>query len=115
MDPDAPVDDNKYTVGIAASVCPLPLPVVYFVTRPLISISPAPWIPSLLSWLFILLPLFTAFTILYCHAWHPEWSQPKRIFLSVILSVVIFGADFVLLCFLVLEGVVLTNCLSVGG
>lgn len=115
MEPCEQADDNKYTVGIAASLCLLSLPVIYCATRPVVSMLHRPWTPSFVVALFMFVPLLMAFITLYCHAWHPEWSRPKRVLLSVFLSFVIFGADLVFLCFLTLESILLGNCLNVGG
>jgi hypothetical protein len=115
MDPDAPADDNKYTIGIATTVCLMPLPVVYWVTRPIVELLYTPWTPGLVAALFVLSPPLTAFVILYCGAWHLEWSRLKRVVLSALMSWIIVSADLALLGFLTLDGFVLGNCLLSGG
>jgi hypothetical protein len=106
MDPDAPADDNKYTIGLAAAVCLLPLPAIYVLIRPFTSALYTPWTPWLVEALFLLTPLLTAFVILYRGPWRHDWSRPKRVLLGMLLSAIIVGVDlmvigyiFVISCF----------------
>jgi hypothetical protein len=115
MDLYDPADDDKYTVGIAASLCLVSLPVIYLGTRPVLSILHTPWTPWFVASLFLFVPILMAFITLYCHAWHPQWSQPKRVFLYVLLSCVIFGADLLFICCLVALCSMYVNCLLHGG
>jgi hypothetical protein len=115
MDPETPADDNKYTIGIAAFVCLLPLPALYFATRPLVSIPHASGIPWLITLLFVLPPPLTAFITLYWGAWQHDWPRAKRILLSVFMSCIIFGADLLLLGYAITFLFVFGNCLFRGG
>jgi hypothetical protein len=115
MEPEASVNDNRYTIGIAASVCLLSLPVIFLGTRPLVSSLHTPWVPWLLARLFAFLPPLLAFITLYCGAWQHNWPGPKRILLSALLSWLIFGADLLLLCYFATVGSLLSNCLIRGG
>lgn len=115
MDPDAPADDNKYTIGIAAATCLLSLPVILLGTRPLVLVLHAPWTPWFLARLFVFLPTLMAFITLYYGGWHHEWSQPKRIVLCALLSCLIFGADLLLLGYSATIGSMFANCLISGG
>jgi hypothetical protein len=115
MEQEAPVDDNKYTIGIAASVCLLSLPVIFLGTQPLVLALHAPWVPWLVARLFVFLPLLMAFITLYCGAWQHNWPGPKRILLSALLSCLIFGVDLLLLCYFATVGSLLSNCLISGG
>jgi hypothetical protein len=90
MNPDVPVDDNKYTVGLAVSAC---LPIICFASELLILILSIPWAPWLPALLLILTPPLTTFAILYFGPWQHNWSQPKRILLGSLLSLIIVAAD----------------------
>jgi hypothetical protein len=97
MDPDAPADDNKYTIGIAAFTCLLPLPIMYFVSLPIILSLPAPWKLWLSAPLFSVTPPLTAFVILYHGPWQHNWSRPKRVLLGIPLSLMIATAEMALI------------------
>jgi hypothetical protein len=101
MAPDAPVDDNTYTIGLAAFTCLLPLPIMYFVSLPLILAHPAPWKPWLPALPLMLTPPLTAFTILYHGPWHHNWSRPKRTLLGILLSLLIVSAEFMLIAYVI--------------
>jgi hypothetical protein len=101
MDPDAPVDDSKYTIGLAAFTCLLPLPVIYFVSLPLILAHPAPWKPWLPGLLLMLVPPLTAFTILYHGPWQHGWPRSKRVLLGILLSLVIVSAELLLIAYVI--------------
>jgi hypothetical protein len=115
MDPDASVDENKYTIGIAASICLLSLAVIFLGTRPLVSVLHAPWIPWLLTRLFVLLPTLAAFITLYCGAWQHDWPRPKRALRSALLSCLIFGTDLLLVGYIAVLLSLFCNCLVSGG
>jgi hypothetical protein len=97
MDPNVPADDNKYTIGIAAFTCLLPLPIMYFVSLPVILTRQAPWTPWLPVLLLMLTPPLTAFTILYHGPWQLNWSRPKRVLLGIPLSLMIAAAGVALI------------------
>jgi hypothetical protein len=97
MDPDAPVDDNKYTIGVAAFTCLLPLPITYFVSLPVILTLHSLWTPWLVALLLMLTPSLTAFIILYHGPWQHHWSRPKRILLGIPLSLMITAAEVALI------------------
>jgi len=103
-------DDDKYTIGIAAALCLASLPVIYFGTRFLVSTLHTPWRPWPIALLFILVPPIMASIPLYTHAWHQKWSRPKRIFLSALLSCIIFVADLVLLAYFAIIGFTFGIC-----
>jgi hypothetical protein len=109
-------DDDRYTIGIAAFVCVLPLPVIYLVIRPLLVLMcDGPWIPRLLLLFAVVLPLSMAFIILYYHAWYPKWPRPKRVLLSALLSCLIFGTDLFLIAYVLAAIFVFGNCFIRGG
>ncbi|HTR42848.1 MAG TPA: hypothetical protein VMH87_14640 [Pseudomonadales bacterium] len=102
MNHHEPADENKYTIGIAASLCLMSLPVIYLGTRPLVLIVHAQWVPWFLAGLFTFVPIFMAFNVVYCHTWHLKWSPLKHLLLSTLLACIIFCADLVLIVFIFL-------------
>jgi hypothetical protein len=105
MDTYDPADDDKCTIGIAASLCVMSLPVIYYATQPVILLFYEPWTPWFVISLYAVVPVVMAFNVLYCHPWYPKWSRPKRTILSLLLSCVIFGVDLLLIVFIILMAI----------
>ncbi|HTR42849.1 MAG TPA: hypothetical protein VMH87_14645 [Pseudomonadales bacterium] len=97
MDSYDPADDNKYAIGLAAFLCLLPLPIIFFALLPIIPNLPARWTPWILALLLLATPPLTAFTILYHGPWRGDWPRSKRILLGIPLSLMIATCDVTLI------------------
>jgi hypothetical protein len=79
-----------FIAGFACLVC---LPILYFATRPIIWMVHAAWLEWALLALFTAVPTSVAGIILYCSAWHEEFSKARRLASVIFSSCLIFGVD----------------------
>jgi len=109
MSRNEPINENGTLFFMAGLVCLACLPVIYFATRLVVWWVHMPWVPWLLVFLFILIPLAVTFIILYSSAWHQEWPRARRIVSAGLSSCMIFGVDLFVVALLVIMG-----CLIIG-
>lgn len=102
-------EGNRLLFLQAGLACLASWAAIYFVTRPVIWLDHLPGIAWLLMALFTVLPLMVVFFILYCSAWHREFSTVRRIVSLAVSSCIVLGADLLILGTL---GVV--GCLVIG-
>src|SRR5580658_2986226 len=95
-----------FTAGLACLVC---VPVIFVAMRPVVWWFHTTWAAWLLGTLFILIPLVVTFIILYCSAWHREWSKARRILSLALSSCIIFGVDFIAVVLLLAVGTLLAG------
>jgi hypothetical protein len=115
MSRNEPLNGNGPLFLIAGLACLMCLPIIYLATRPVIWWLHVSWIGWPLLALFTILPLSVTFIILYCSAWHQEWSRIRRIVSVVLSSCVIFGVDLFLLILLVIAGSLVVGLARVMG
>jgi hypothetical protein len=104
VNPHDEIDEDEYTAVIAVYSSLLSLPVIYAATRIVIWMHHPTWTPWLLAPMFIVMPAAVAFIILYFGCWHPEWQRPKRILWAILSSCLIYGADILIIAYIVLIG-----------
>jgi hypothetical protein len=105
VNPDDEIDADEHAAVMAVYSSLLSLPAIYAATRPIIWMAHASWLHWLLGSLFTIMPVAVAFLVLYFGCWHPEWQRPKRIFLAILSSCLIFIADILLFCYLAAVGI----------
>ena len=101
-----------FTAGVACLIC---LPIIYAATRPVVWWLQMPWTEWLLAPLFTLIPLAVVFIILYCSAWHREWTKGRRVLSTAFSSCVIFGVDVLLILSMAIVGSVIAGLARVMG
>lgn len=104
MNPHDEIDADEHTAVMAVYSSLLSLPAIYAATRPLLWMAQALWLPCLLVPLFTVMPVAVAFIILYFGCWHLEWPRPKRIFCAILSSCLIYGADILIIYYVVIIG-----------
>jgi hypothetical protein len=115
MDSYEPADDDKYTIGIAAFVCLMSLPILYLLSQPFILTVNPPWTSWFLASLYALAPPLTSFVILYRGPWKLDWFPLKRAALSLLLSCVIYCIELVFLFCFAIAGFLWSNCSFISG
>ena len=98
------INENASPLLLAGLACLLSMPVVFLVTRPVIWLLHAPWVPWLLSGIFLMAPFTVAFMVLYRCAWHEDRPRARRIIATTVSAWIIVGLDLLLTGALALVG-----------
>jgi hypothetical protein len=98
------INENASPLLMAGFACLLCMPVVYLATRPVIWLFNAPWVPWLLSGIFLMAPFTVAFMVLRRCAWHDDRPPATRLLSMIASSCIIVGVDLLLIGALALVG-----------
>lgn len=109
MNRDEQMDENRTLFLAAGFVCLGSLAVACLAMRSVILLIHARWTAWLLPAVVTLIPLAMTFIILYCSAWHREFSKARRVVSMILSSCIIFSVDL-----LVMVVVVAAGCLMIG-
>jgi hypothetical protein len=110
------INENASPLLIAGLACLLCMPVVYLVTRPVIWLSSAQWVPWLLASIFLMAPFSVAFMVLYRCAWHEEQPRVRRILTVIVSACIIVGLDLLLMgAFAIVGGFIAGSSRVMGG
>ena len=103
------LNGDKSPLFIAGFACLACLPVIYLATRPVIWALHVSWLEWALLPLFTIVPIAVAGIILYCSAWHREFSRTRRLVSVILSSCLIYSLDLLFVVFMVIMGCLITG------